>query len=329
MVNLPTSTWLPALLVFLAVALGTVAIVLFLEWAQERRRQRDVLQQLRAFTSGHTEGRTAGGLLRAAAPAAPEWMQPLMARTPAFKDLDLMVAQAGMTMTASRFVLLTVGLASAFGLSALMVSRFWVAAVVAAFVGALLPYMYVRRRRTKRINTFEEMLPEAIDLLGRAIRAGHPLSAGMKMVADETRDPIASEFRRTHDENRFGLPFEDAILAMADRVNLVDVRILVTAILIQREVGGNLAEVLDNLSTVIRARFTIRRQLRVYTAQGRFSGYVLSLLPIATGFAIYSLNPSYMMLLFTDPMGKLMVATAILFQIIGFLWIRKIVDIEI
>jgi tight adherence protein B len=173
------------------------------------------------------------------------------------------------------------------------------------------------------------MLPEAIDLLGRAIRAGHPLSAGMKMVADETRDPIASEFRRTHDENRFGLPFEDAILAMADRVNLVDVRILVTAILIQREVGGNLAEVLDNLSTVIRARFTIRRQLRVYTAQGRFSGYVLSLLPIATGFAIYSLNPSYMMLLFTDPMGKLMVATAIIFQIIGFLWIRKIVDIEI
>ena len=133
----------------------------------------------------------------------------------------------------------------------------------------------------------------------------------MKMVADETKDPIASEFRRTHEEHRFGLPFEDALLAMADRVSLIDVRILTTAILIQREVGGNLAEVLDNLANVIRVRFTIRRQLRVYTAQGRFSGYVLGALPIAVGLAIYSLNPSYMRLLFTDPLGKLMVLIAL------------------
>ena len=117
--------------------------------------------------------------------------------------------------------------------------------------------------------------------------------------------------------------------AMADRVNIVDVRILVTAILIQREVGGNLAEVLDNLANVIRVRFTIRRQLRVYTAQGRFSGYVLAVLPIAVGAAIYSLNPPYIRLLFTDPLGKLMLLTAVIFQIIGFLWIRKIIDIEI
>ena len=129
------------------------------------------------------------------------------------------------------------------------------------------------------MGQFEEMLPEAIDLLGRAIRAGHPLSAGLKMVADETTEPIASEFRRTFEEQRFGLPFEDALLAMADRVSLIDVRILTTAILIQREVGGNLAEVLDNLANVIRVRFTIRRQLRVYTAQGRFSGYVLAAAP--------------------------------------------------
>ena len=196
-------------------------------------------------------------------------------------------------------------------------------------IGASIPYMIVRHRRNKRMYKFEEMLPEAIDLLGRAIRAGHPLSAGLKMVADETTEPIQSEFRRTHEENRFGLPFDDALLAMADRVNIVDVRILVTAILIQREVGGNLAEVLDNLANVIRVRFTIRRQLRVYTAQGRFSGYVLAVLPIAVGAAIYSLNPSYIRLLFTDPFGKLMLMTAVVFQIVGFLWIRKIVDIEI
>jgi tight adherence protein B len=203
------------------------------------------------------------------------------------------------------------------------------AGIVATIFGAALPYMFVRRKRSKRLFAFEEHLPEAIDLLARAIRAGHPLSAGLKMVADETREPIQGEFRRTHEENRFGLPFEDAILAMADRVSIIDVRILVTAILIQREVGGNLAEVLDNLANVIRVRFTIRRQLRVYTAQGRFSGYVLAVLPIAVGGAIYSLNPSYMRLLFTDPIGKLMLLTAVIFQVIGFLWIRKIIDIEI
>ena len=140
---------------------------------------------------------------------------------------------------------------------------------------------------------------------------------------------IASEFRRTHEEHRFGLPFEDALLAMADRVSLIDVRILTTAILIQREVGGNLAEVLDNLANIIRVRFTIRRQLRVYTPQGRFSGYVLGALPIAVGLAIYSLNPPYIKLLFTDPLGKLMVVIAVIFQVAGYLWIRKIVNIEI
>ena len=196
-------------------------------------------------------------------------------------------------------------------------------------IGASIPYMIVRHRRNSRMYKFEEMLPEAIDLLGRAIRAGHPLSAGLKMVADETAEPIQSEFRRTHEENRFGLPFDDALLAMADRVSIVDVRILVTAILIQREVGGNLAEVLDNLANVIRVRFTIRRQLRVYTAQGRFSGYVLAVLPDCGRRRHLQPEPAYIRLLFTDPLGKLMLITAVVFQIIGFLWIRKIVDIEI
>jgi tight adherence protein B len=328
-VGLPTTTWVAAGLAFLAVALGTVALILVIEWFQERKRQRDVLRQLRAFTNGEIDTRDAGGLLRTTGRGAPSWLDPLTAQIPIFGSLQLMIDQAGLTMSLARFLVLTAGLTMAFGLGTLLLTLYWPAALAAGVVAGFLPYLYVRRRRYKRLYAFEEALPEAIDLLARAIRAGHPLSAGLKMVADETRDPIATEFRRAHEENRFGLPFEDAILAMADRVSIVDVRILVTAILIQREVGGNLAEVLDNLSGVIRARFTIRRQLRVYTAQGRFSGYVLAVLPIATGAGIYALNPSYIRLLFTDPMGKLMLITAIVFQIIGFLWIRKIVDIEI
>ena len=326
MVALPNSTWITALLIFFAVALGTVSVALLVEWFQERARQREALRQLRAFTNDDPEE---GGILRLHGSDLPHWFKPIAARVPAFQDLDLMMEQAGMKGHLPLFLMSTVGLTVGLGLAVLGLTRMWPAAIIASMIGAFLPYAVVRRRRTKRLYAFEEFLPEAIDLLSRAIRAGHPLTSGLKMVADETQEPISGEFRRTHEENRFGLPFEDALLAMADRVNIIDVRILTTAILIQREVGGNLAEVLDNLANVIRVRFTIRRQLRVYTAQGRFSGYVLAALPIAVGFAIYALNPPYMMLLFTDPMGKLMVLMAVIFQIIGFLWIRKIVNIEI
>ena len=184
-------------------------------------------------------------------------------------------------------------------------------------------------RRTRRINAFEELLPESIDLVGRALRAGHPLTAGFKMAADDGSEPVAGEFRRVFEEQRFGLPLQESLLGMADRVDLVDVRILVTAILIQREVGGNLAEILDNLAAVVRARFTIRRQLRVYTAQGRMTGYLLAALPLILFTILYTLNPSYMSILFTDPVGKLLILVAVSMQLVGFLWIRKIIKIEI
>jgi tight adherence protein B len=326
MVGLPSTTWITALLVFFAVALGTISIALVVELLQERKRQREALKQLRSFTNDEPDQ---AGILRLQGGDLPRWFKPIAARVPAVQDIELMMEQAGMNGHVPLFLMMTIGLTVGLGLGVLALIRWWPGAILAAVIGGMMPYMVVRFRRNKRLGAFEEMLPEAIDLLGRAIRAGHPLSAGMKMVADETKDPIAGEFRRTHEEHRFGLPFEDALLAMADRVSLIDVRILTTAILIQREVGGNLAEVLDNLANVIRVRFTIRRQLRVYTAQGRFSGYVLGALPIAVGLAIYSLNPPYIRLLFTDPLGKLMVLLAVLFQIAGFLWIRKIVNIEI
>lgn len=327
MVGLPVSTLVSAGLIFLAVALGTVSLALFIELAQERGRQRKVLDQLRNFDQVLSE--EGPGLFRGAVGARSRLLQQLNARIPAFADLELLLQQAGATWTMEAFLIVSVGLAAALGFSTLIFTRLWPVAMIATVLGAMLPYFRVRSLRNRRLGAFEAGLPEAIDLLGRAIRAGHPLSSGLKMVADETQDPIASEFRRTFEEQRFGLPFDDAIVAMADRVTLVDVRILVTAILIQREVGGNLAEVLDNLAAVIRARFTIRRQLRTYTAQGRISGYVLAVLPIAVGTIIFLLNPAYMKVLFNNSIGQFMLVTAAVMQIIGYLWIRKIVNIEI
>jgi tight adherence protein B len=210
-----------------------------------------------------------------------------------------------------------------------VLSSFPLVGVGAAAFGGTIPWMVVRRKKTKRLLAFEEGFPEAIDLLGRAIRAGHAFSTGLQMVASEAQEPVASEFRQVFEEQKFGLPADDSLLALADRVSLLDVRIFITALLIQREVGGNLAEVLDKIAYTIRERFTIQRQVRVYTAQGRFTGYLLAGLPIAVGFLIWLLNQEYMNVLFTHPTGRLMITVAALLQIAGYFIIRRIINIEI
>lgn len=329
MVDLPLTTWLTAGLVFVSVALGAMSLAFVFEYLGARRRQRQVVDQLRAFDRQLAEsGGEAVGLLRRTVGES-QFMQAIMARTPSMVDLKLLLMQAGLETPVDSFLLTMGGSGVGAGLGFLVLTGSPVLATVAAIVGTLIPWFWLKRRRARRFAAFEAGLPEAIDLLGRAIRAGHPLSSGLKMVADETQEPIAGEFLQTFEEQRFGMPFDEAIMALADRVTIIDMRILVTAILIQREVGGNLAEVLDNLASVIRARFTIRRQLRVYTAQGRISGYVLALLPIVVGGAIYALNPQYGSLMFTEPMGRMMLALAAVMQIMGFLWIRKIIDIDI
>jgi tight adherence protein B len=329
MVGLPSNVWMPALIAFATVALGTISVVFLWEWLQENQRKRHMVDHVRSLANEQIEGMTAGSSVFRSAVMQSPWLRPIVSHIPQLKDAELMLQQAGMSWSLQTFVTLSLGLAIAFGSMMLIATQSIPVGVMATGFGAMLPNFYVRRRRTKRINAFEELLPESIDLVGRALRAGHPLSAGFKMAADDGPEPVAGEFRRIFEEQRFGLPLQDSLLGMADRVDLVDVRILVTAILIQREVGGNLAEILDNLSAVVRARFTIRRQVRVYTAQGRMTGYLLSALPILLFSILYMINGKYMSILFTDPVGKILIGVAVSMQLIGFLWIRKIIKIEI
>jgi tight adherence protein B len=330
MVGLPSSIWVPALVAFLAVALGTVSLVILWEWFQEQQRKRQMVDQLRTLANEPIEGPVGGRstVFRSAVLESP-WLRPIISRFPQLRDAGFILQQAGLSWTLQTLFLLSIGTALAIGSVALILSRSLPVGFIATILGGMLPMMYVRRRRTKRLSAFEELLPESIDLVGRALRAGHPLTAGFKMAADDGPEPVAGEFRRVFEEQRFGLPVQDSLLGMADRVNIVDVRILVTAILIQREVGGNLAEILDNLSEVVRARFTIRRQIRVYTAQGRMTGYLLSALPILLFSMLYMINAEYMSILFKDPIGQTLIVIAITMQFIGFLWIRKIIKIEI
>jgi tight adherence protein B len=175
---------------------------------------------------------------------------------------------------------------------------------------------------------FEEHFPEAIDLIARALRAGHALPTGLSMVADEMPPPIGTEFRLLYDEQNFGLTLPDAMRNFARRIPVLDARFFVTAVLTQRESGGNLAEVLDNLSSVIRDRFKVKRQVRVISAHGRITGWVLALLPPSLAMATLLINPDHLGTLTGDPFGRQMIVVAIVLQVVGTLIIRKIVNVE-
>lgn len=321
--------YLPAIVLFVVVGLGVLSLALVWEWWRDRRQRKEITQRLEGMASGQGGPDPFGELFRDNKLSEVTWMEPLVARLPHTRDLQHLLEQADVTWRVGTFFLLTIGAAVAMGMAGYVVGRLWFVGIAAAGFGASLPYIYVRRRKTKRLEAFEEFFPEAIDLLGRAIRAGHAFSTGLQMVGEESPEPLAGEFRRVFEEQKFGLAIEDSLLALADRIDLVDMRIFVTALMVQREVGGNLAEILDKISYTIRERFTIQRQVRVYTAQGRFTGYLLAVLPIGVGFLIWMLNHEYMMILFREPTGRLMISLAALLQIMGFFVIRKIIHIEV
>lgn len=319
---------LTGLLVFVAVASGTIALVLFFEVLRSVRQRRMVLGRLDPAEEGAPRRESAGLLRRTNAPAASP-AERVIARIPGLRDAQLRLQRAGLSWPVRTYFLLAAGSAAAFGLAWYVLTGSIAISIAVAVLAALFPDLFIYRRKLRRLRLFEEQFPEAIDLLGRAIRAGHPLASAIRMVAEETAEPVAGEFRQVFEEQRFGLPFEDALLGLSDRNTLVDVRIFVTAVLIQREAGGNLAEILDKIAQTVRARFSILRQLRVYTAQGRMSGYVLALLPVVVAVVIWMLQPDYIQFLVTDPLGQTLIIVAVALQFVGYVWITRIVNIRV
>ena len=204
----------------------------------------------------------------------------------------------------------------------------WFVALLAGLLTPFAPYMYLRRAAQKRLNAFEELFPEALDLMGRALRSGHTLTTSLAMVADEMPDPVKWEFRALYEQHNYGLPLPQVLRALASRIPLMDVRFFVTAVLTQRETGGNLAEVLDNLATVTRDRFRVRRHINVITAQGRLTGWILGIFPLALGFVLMAINPAHMQAFLGDPLGFRFLQIAIVMQALGALMIRRIVRVE-
>ena len=202
------------------------------------------------------------------------------------------------------------------------------AGIGAAVLTGFLPILYVRRAATKRLAAFEEQFPDAIDLMARALRAGHALTTALQLVGEEVPAPVGAEFKLLFEQQNYGMSLADALRAFSDRVPIVDARFFVTALLTQREMGGNLSEVLENLASVIRERFRVKRQVRVVSAHGRITGFVLGCLPPAVALSLFVIAPDHIRLLVDDPMGRSMLVGGIVLQCVGVVIIRRIIQVE-
>jgi len=256
-------------------------------------------------------------------------LQALLSRARGLTNpLERLIAQSGLNVTVGVIVLASVLLAAVAFLFVGTAARSHVVALGAAILAGSVPLVVVRWARTRRFRTFEQQFPDAIELMARALRAGHTFPTGVLMVADEMPDPMGAEFKLLYDRQNFGMPLSDALKGMAARVPILDARFFATAVLTQRETGGNLSEVLDNLAAVIRERFKVKRQVRAVTAHGRITGWILACLPPALAFILSLVSPDFMAPLFSDPLGVKMLAVGCTLQVIGMLTIRKLVNIR-
>lgn len=318
-------------LAFVAGVSGVVAIYLVVTKLPDALAQRRLDRRLQevSLTTEEEEESAASSLIKGEVGGALSAFERAAKSHAKGAALSRWIDQSGMKIGVGAFLGMAVVAAVTAGLLlSLLVGALW-ALLVGAAIGFAIPFIVLRFKRSRRLNTFEEQFPEALDLISRALKAGHALATGLKMVADEMPEPVGPEFRKTFDEQNFGLPLKDALENLSTRVPSLDVRFFATAVLIQRETGGNLSEILDNLAHVVRERFKILRQVRVYTAHGRLTGYVLLALPAFLAVALMFINPEHMNLLFRERMGQQMLIAALVMQVIGYFWIQKVIKIEV
>jgi tight adherence protein B len=320
------------ILVFVAVSCMAFAAGMLLD--QRRARARLIRERLAAEQSQGKRSETLA-LVRDEMLSRIPAFDTLLRRSERVSKLQILLEQAGLSIRAGNLLILSIAssvLVAAFAYvisGTLRPNETLMFTGVAALVGLFLPYSYTSWRRTRRFQKFEEIFPEAIDTLARAVRAGHAFTMALEIVCNELSEPAATEFRKLYEEQKYGMPVRDALVNLTTRMPLVDVKFFVTAVMLQRETGGNLAEILDNLSYTIRERFKILRQVRVYTAQGRLTMMLLMGLPPTIVITMLIMNPSFIRPLFDDPIGHLLLAAGITLQTIGYFVIRRIIQIQV
>lgn len=313
--------------VFVAVVLGLEGG--FMLWNERRGPEAKRMEQrLRAASAGgHTVEQLT--ILKQRALGGSEGMQRLLLALPRVHSIDRILMQSGLTMSVGELLGLTLMLAAAGLLVPIFTGRGLLIGIGLAVVLGSLPLLYVLRAKAKRLARIENQLPDAIDLMGRAMRAGHAFPNALKMVGDEMAAPIGIEFRILFDEINYGVTLEDALLNLLSRVPSTDLQYFVVALLIQRQTGGNLAELLDNISAIVRSRIKLMGHVRTLSAEGKLSAWILSLLPFATALMINLVNPGFMKVLWTDPVGLKMIYAALFMIVFGIWWMTRIIKIRV
>ena len=318
--------WVP-LFVFLLVLLISIGGYLFLTGGGTGRG--DVEKRLSLLQVRNLRREDLPEVLKKDVLSEVPFLNSLLSRFEAATRIDRRIKQADMTIPVGTFVLLSIGL-FVVGIGAGKIFH-WptVISVVVRGVLMLVPNTFVDAKRRRRFKRFMSHFPEALEMFARSLRAGHSFTGAIQLVAQEMPHPIGPEFSKVFEEQNLGIPLRQALLGMTERIEALDVKFFVTAIMIQRETGGNLAEIIDKIGHVIRERFRIQGQLKIFTAQARMSGIILSFLPVGIAILVGMLNPEYLKPLWFEKAGRIMIAVAVILQVLGMLAIRKIIRIKI
>lgn len=288
-----------------------------------------VKRRLRTLSSGGYGHDTTIDIIRKKMLSEVPWLNRVLLGIPRLHDLDRLLEQSNARYTMGFYLLFSALLAFVgFYFMSLVVRNVSLSLLTGILLGAA-PFLYLFSRKRKRMLKFERQLPDAIDLIVRALKAGHAFSGGLKMVAEEFEDPIGPEFDKTLDEINFGVGVQEALKNLTLRIDCPDLKFFVTSIILQRETGGNLAEILENLSYLIRERFKLHGKIRVLSAEGKMSAIILISLPFLVGVAISIINPKYISLLFTDPAGRVVSLFAVFMMAMGILAMKRIITIKV
>jgi len=302
----------------------------FYFFADPQRHHQQRLQKRIKFLQGLDNGKNLSqeSLLKVDGLSGIPLLHQTLKRIQRLEQVKTLLNQAGMSWSVGHFVLLSL-LVAAVGLCLGSFTLGLPGAMAGAGAGAVIPYFILKVKKKRRMKKFEKQLPEALDLLARGLKAGHAFASGLQLVASEMDNPIGIEFFKTFKEYNHGLDLNTALLNLCHRMDLRDLRYFTTAVMIQRETGGNLTEILEKIASLIRERFKLRNQIKALTAEGRLSGWILMAMPPGLAAIIFKMNPEYIRLLINHPVGQMMAGAAVVFQVLGMLCIQKIVSIKV
>jgi len=318
--------WIP--IAVFALVLLVVAGGYFLLWAG-RREQTEVKRRISLLELRNLQDADVPQFLKNEVLSEVPLLNRLLSKVNFAAVMDQRLRQADMKMPVGTFLLISLVLFFVGVVAGRILHWPYILALFLGIVLFAVPNLVVDIKRRHRLKRFMNYFPETLEMFARSLRAGHSFTGAIQLVAQEMPDPIAPEFMKVFEEQNLGIPLRQALIGMTDRVDILDVKFFVTAILIQRETGGNLAEIIDKIAYVIRERFRVQGQLKIFTAQARLSGGILSLLPIGVAGLIGILNPEYLKPLFLERAGRIMIAIAVILQVLGMLAIRKIIRIKI